>query len=299
MEFRDLEVFVEIARLGGFNRAAAQLHIAQSALSRRVGLLEHEIGTALFLRSKRGVRLTPAGTYLLSRAEGLLHRFDQVRAEALSEAGEPRGNISIGFPPSLIQHASLVVSSLRGAFPLLFVRSWVATTVELRKMLVNGTLDVAVFAATENDPLIGTAGLFKDVLHLTYPKSMVLSQSVTWKMVSSVPLILPGRPNSIRVMVDDAAAKRHLRLNVIAEVNDIALLLELIQNGEGCGILPNSVLNRIDFEHLAVKRVPQLSLHWVVGHLKEHAPSVACTRTLETIQALITAPDTPEARPGE
>jgi LysR family nitrogen assimilation transcriptional regulator len=299
MEFRDLEVFVEVARLGGFNRAAAQMHIAQSALSRRVGVLEHEIGTALFLRNKRGVRLTPAGTYLLGRAEGLLHSFEQVRAEALSEAGEPRGNISIGFPPSLIRHASRVVSSLRGAFPLLFVRSWVATTVELRKMLVNGTLDVAVFAATENDPVIGTTGLFHDGLHLTSPKSMALSRSVTWKMLSSLPLILPGRPNSIRVTVDAAAAKRHLRLNVIAEVNDIALLLELIETGEGCGILPNSALNRINLEHLTVKRIPQLSLHWVVGHLKEHTLSVACTRTLETIQALTTAPDAPSALPGE
>ena len=86
VEIRNLEVFVWVAQMGGFNRAAAQLHVAQSALSRRIAVLEQEIGISLLVRSRKGVALTPAGTVLSFQVIGTT-RNGEDRVRPLARGG--------------------------------------------------------------------------------------------------------------------------------------------------------------------------------------------------------------------
>src|SRR5437773_12208391 len=72
MELDHVEAFVAIVRRGGFTRAAATLHLSQPATSRRLHLLEHELGAPLFERIRTGVVLTDAGHAFLPHAEALL-----------------------------------------------------------------------------------------------------------------------------------------------------------------------------------------------------------------------------------
>jgi DNA-binding transcriptional LysR family regulator len=72
MELDHVEAFVAIVRRGGFTRASASLHLSQPAISRRIHLLEHELGAALFERIRSGVVLTDAGHAFLPHAEALL-----------------------------------------------------------------------------------------------------------------------------------------------------------------------------------------------------------------------------------
>ena len=91
MDIRQLGYFVQIATLGGFNRAATRLYIAQSALSRQVKLLEEELGVELFIRKPLGIELTAAGKLLLDRSAALLQHFKQVQEEVIAESGVVRG----------------------------------------------------------------------------------------------------------------------------------------------------------------------------------------------------------------
>jgi DNA-binding transcriptional LysR family regulator len=72
VELDQVEAFVAIVRGGGFTRAAVLLHLSQPAVSRRLELLEHELGVPLFERTPKGVLLTEAGRTFLPHAEGLL-----------------------------------------------------------------------------------------------------------------------------------------------------------------------------------------------------------------------------------
>src|SRR5215471_21484911 len=72
MELDQVETFVAIVRRGGFTRAAASLHLSQPAVSRRLDLLERELGRPLFDRTRGGARLTEAGQAFLPHAEALL-----------------------------------------------------------------------------------------------------------------------------------------------------------------------------------------------------------------------------------
>lgn len=91
MELDHIEAFVAIVRRGGFTRAAGALHLSQPAVSRRLNLLEGEVGRPLFDRTRGGARLTEAGRAFLPHAEALLASvhdgLEAVRALERTDAG--------------------------------------------------------------------------------------------------------------------------------------------------------------------------------------------------------------------
>ncbi|WP_289002212.1 LysR family transcriptional regulator, partial [uncultured Megasphaera sp.] len=96
MEIRVLRYFVEIAKEGNMTRAAKNLHVSQSALSKQMKELEDELGRPLFTRTKSGLSLTEAGALLHKRAEDILNMVDKTTDEFASLDTVRGGNIRIG-----------------------------------------------------------------------------------------------------------------------------------------------------------------------------------------------------------
>src|SRR5690348_745175 len=97
IKLTQLKYFVKVAELEHFGQAAQELHIVQPALSRQVQHLEDELGTQLFERLPRGIKLTAAGTVLLERAQHLLDDVERmVAATRLAGAGKT-GFLKVGF----------------------------------------------------------------------------------------------------------------------------------------------------------------------------------------------------------
>jgi len=110
--FAELEAFVAIARAGSISRAAAQLHLAKSAVSRRLADLEARLGTQLVTRTTRQSSLTEAGMTFLARAEALLD--DLAEAEASVQAGTRAltGKLRVAAPLSFgVAHLRPIVSA--------------------------------------------------------------------------------------------------------------------------------------------------------------------------------------------
>jgi DNA-binding transcriptional LysR family regulator len=96
VEIRHLRYFLAVADLRNFTKAAEASFVAQSALSQQISRLEHELGTPLFIRGKRGVSLTPAGELLLPHARRLVADESWARAEVRSYLGLEKGRLAIG-----------------------------------------------------------------------------------------------------------------------------------------------------------------------------------------------------------
>src|ERR1700745_1545074 len=101
MDLRQLPYLVAVAERGGFGAAASALNVAQSALSRHVKELEHELGGALLERGARGVSAPESGKVLLTRGRWLLGLIDDIKAEVRTENREPSGTVRLGAPSSL------------------------------------------------------------------------------------------------------------------------------------------------------------------------------------------------------
>src|SRR6516165_8189804 len=95
MDIADLKIFETVARLGGMNRAAAELNTVQSNVTARIRLIEDELGAALFERHARGVTLTGAGQRLLPYATRM-RRLMEEALRAFSDIGLPKGSLQIG-----------------------------------------------------------------------------------------------------------------------------------------------------------------------------------------------------------
>src|SRR5690606_15971408 len=145
MDLKKLQYFAAVAECGSFTKAAAQLRIAQPALSRQIALLEAEFGVELLLRMGRHVRLTDAGEVLLKHAHEITNSFQLARDEMHSRGRTPRGRVIFGAPPSL---GSLVVprlfERLRNDDAEITLQVREGNTIFLERAIVDADLDVAL-----------------------------------------------------------------------------------------------------------------------------------------------------------
>jgi DNA-binding transcriptional LysR family regulator len=149
MELRQLVYLVEVARTGTFVAAAASLSVAQPALWRQVKELEHELGTPLFERAGRRVRLTLDGQAVVDQAGSVLAAAERLRATAEDLRTGRTGVVSIACAaPHLRQFLAPVITALRAAHPGVEVRvreygGGPGPGPGMQADLLNGTVDVA------------------------------------------------------------------------------------------------------------------------------------------------------------
>jgi LysR family nitrogen assimilation transcriptional regulator len=288
MDIRQLEYFVQIATLGGFNRASTRLYIAQSALSRQVKLLEEELGVTLFIRKKLGIELTMAGKLLLDRSAVLLQHFKQVRDDVIAESGVLRGDLIIGFPPSLHYKIAVpLLKSMSERYTRVFVKAFVATSAELKDMVLASAIDFAVFGSFEADAALQTEFLFRDDMVLVGPAAaMPKVASISPGELAKYPLIMASGPHGLRMLVDDAVARAGKSLNIKMEVNYLPSLLALVAQGVGYTMVTRSSYSEAD-ERIVAIPIEGLTCDWVTARRKDHPLSTAARAASDLLHELL------------
>jgi DNA-binding transcriptional LysR family regulator len=142
MEIDVLEIFLSVAMLGNFSRAAKLRDVAVSSVTRRIDLLEQDIGTALFNRGSRQVQLTDAGLQFASAAQKILTELNDVRDAIASMQNEPQGVLTITAPATFgRRHVAPAVAKFLLRYPQMRVDLHVSDDMV---DLVNQRVDVAI-----------------------------------------------------------------------------------------------------------------------------------------------------------
>jgi DNA-binding transcriptional LysR family regulator len=144
-----LRVFREVARTGSFTAAAVPLGFTQSAVSRQVSALEHEVGAVLFDRLPRGVRLTASGRALLAHADAVLDRLDLAQRDLQALTELAAGRLAVGaFSTAEVALVPRALAAFAAAYPRVAVELAEGTSPQQVRRVRSGAIDVAVVSST-------------------------------------------------------------------------------------------------------------------------------------------------------
>ncbi|VCU69420.1 HTH-type transcriptional regulator CynR [Pigmentiphaga humi] len=239
MELRQLEYFVRVAELGGFTRASIALNVAQSALSRQVRELELELCQSLLVRNGRGVVATEAGKVLLEHARGILHQVARTREELGRVRGALAGRVAIGLPPRFAKMLTVPLTrAVRERLPEAVLAISEGLSTALQESLVSGRLDIALLYNPVPSPDLDSRVLFDEDFYLVMPRRRrPVRTAITLDELADEPLIIPTRPNTIRMLVEAELAHIGRHPRIAMEIDGIAAILDLVAEDMGSAVL--------------------------------------------------------------
>lgn len=279
MELRHLRYFLEVANTLHFGAAAEALDIAVPTLSVQIAQLERELGTPLFVRSKRRVQLTQAGEILREEAQVTLSQAAQAKARVQSAARGERGYIRAGYV------SSALMSGVLGTLFALFRQRYPDVTVDAREMamegmaaqLVEGKLDVALVRG----PLAIPAELSHQVLHHDnfclalsegHPLAMQ-KQAIAPESLSQQTFILPEQISGTLEVARRGgfALSRTLRAGSLTEV------LANVALGNGVAVVPailsqTVTLPGVSYRPIVGKAIS--SVMWLLSRKRERTLAI-------------------------
>ena len=140
-----LRLFLTILEEGSIRRAAERCHIAQSAVTRQMQLLEHDLGGKILERTSAGVRATGGGHALAERARKLLADYDSTMAEARRLVRGESDRLRVGYIASAVQeYLAPALTVVRRAHPKLKIKMLDQTPGEIISALRAGQIDLAL-----------------------------------------------------------------------------------------------------------------------------------------------------------
>ena len=258
MDLKQLGYFVRVAELGSFTRAASALGVAQPALSRQVRLLEVELRQNLLVRNGRGSTPTEAGHLLLAHGRGILHQVARAREELGRVRGALAGRVAIGLPTSVAKVLTVPLTrEFRQRLPDASLSISEGLSASMLDGLLTGRLDLAVLYNATPSPEIELTPLLEEDLYLVQsPGSPVMPEGVTLRELAALPLVIPSRPNAIRMQVESELANIGCRPHIALEIDGVSAILDLVADGAGCAVLSrNAARTSAHAENLVVSRV--------------------------------------------
>jgi LysR family transcriptional regulator, nitrogen assimilation regulatory protein len=247
MDLKQLEYFVRVAELGSFTRAAIALDVAQPALSRQVRLLEVELRQNLLIRNGRGAAPTEAGKLLLEHGRGILHQVERAREELGRVRGGLAGRVAIGLPPSVAKAMAVpLIREFRRHMPDATLSISEGLSVSMHESLASGRLDIALLYNATPAPGIELTPLLEEPLYLVQRRTgkgaASRPRAIALREVADMPLVIPSRPNAIRMLVESEMAKLRCRPNVALEIDGVGAILDLVEDGAGSAILSSNAV---------------------------------------------------------
>lgn len=278
MNPRALRYFAYVADSRSFSKAAALLHIGQPALSRSIQQLEEDLGVELLRRSSRRIEVTPAGQILRVRAQALLDQLDLLRSEVRAHADVVSGTVTVSVPSAAGQLiVPAITRRIAEDYPGIRLNIFEGLSSETLDRLIAQSVHIGLLydpvanrdlfnepLATEQMCLVGR----RDKIEALGPLGGVSA-------IGNLPLVLPGSPNSRRLLVERAFSENGVTLNVVAQVDGFATTHALLKDGFAFSLMTRAgAMSSIGGpEELAAIPIPGPELTWRLEMVRHRAQS--------------------------
>lgn len=240
-----VQAFIAIADHAGFQRAADELHISQTAVTRRLQNLESHLGVKLIERTTRNVALTVTGSDFLPQARRLVAELSNALAEIAESGKAHRGDVSIACVPTAgIQFLPRIIQEYSASFRDNRITILDHSSAAVADAVVRREAELGINLAHTHHPDLISSRLLTDQFALICRADHPLAnkKSVAWKQLAPYPLIFAGEANANRAVLDRALSSSKVKLQLFYEVQRSSTALGLVAEGVAIAVVPRLAL---------------------------------------------------------
>ncbi len=241
MELHQLRCFSAIVRAGSFTRAAEQLGITQPSLSQQIRKLEKQVGSPLFERLGRSIRLTTYGEALRQPAAEIMQQVAEAKSSLDNLQEGVRGKLRVGVIPTIMPYfIAPRIGEFLNRFPKVDLQLIEDTTPRLVEQLQAGDLDLALSALPVRNPDIVCSELAREPLFLAVAAQHPLAgeSAVDLQNLRNERLLLLKEGHCLREDVLMTCTRAKAELRSIFETDQLASIFQLVRAGFGVTVIP-------------------------------------------------------------
>jgi len=292
VDVRDLRYFLAVAEQRHFTRAARELGVAQPSISKQIRLLEQELGTTLFHRTRGNVALTHAGEALLPWARRVLADVTTATDEVRELAGLRRGRLSVGATPS-ITTAILpgALAGMRAAYPGLDLKLREAGSRDLIRDVDGGSLDLALVILPVRHRSLRTAPLLREELVVAVAREHALARrdALALTELRDLPFVMFREGYDLRETTLAACAAAGFEPRLAVEGAEMDGVLRMTAAGLGVAVVPSMVVAK-GGPLRAIRLVrPRLARTIAFAYRRDRPPARAARELMERVSALVSS----------
>ncbi|MCW5653591.1 LysR family transcriptional regulator [Hydrogenophaga sp.] len=234
-----MRYFVEVAREGSIRAAAEKLHIAASAINRHILEYEEQLGTPLFERLPRGMRLTQAGQILFDTAKRLQQDYNYAVSEVDQIRQAKRGHVSLATLHALAEDLlPPVIHELLQQHPAIRYSFVVRNSVEAVRLVSEDDIDLGLaYDPPPGAPLtvLHSAEMPTGVI-LPPTHALARHEEISLEQCAAFPIILQ-RSGEMRENITRMQREEGVPIEPVVETDSAAMFRELVMNGSGIGFV--------------------------------------------------------------
>ncbi|EEC0439239.1 tricarballylate utilization LysR family transcriptional regulator TcuR [Salmonella enterica subsp. enterica] len=248
MELRQLRYFVRIIETGSMGSAAQDLDIGVSALSQQMSRLENELAIRLLQRTSRGVTPTNAGLAFYSQAQLALRHAD----DAILAAREARlsGHVSVGMAPSTASILGIpFIHAMQENYADVRLHVVESLSGNLERMINTRQIDLAVVFQKDKILRWSARPILEEQLFLIGSHALLAAlpdNPITPEQLAGIPLIMPSQGHGLRGRLDAVCQEHALNVEIVAEIDGLALLMRAVRDGLGATLQPGAAISHLD-----------------------------------------------------
>jgi DNA-binding transcriptional LysR family regulator len=261
MDNQNLKAFITVAEQGSFSEAAEQLYLTQSAISKRIALLEQQIGKRLFDRIARQVSLTEAGNELLPRARRILQEYENALQAINDLSGEASGTLRLAISHHLGLHRlPPILKQFAQQYPNVTLDIEFMDSEKAYEQVLHGESEVAVITlALDSHHNINSKKIWNDPLRFICAQDHPLAglKKPALKDLAEYPIILPGLNTYTGRIIQNLFQKEGIPLKAPMSTNYLETISTMVEIGLGWSVLPETLvrgLHVMPFEAVRIER---------------------------------------------
>jgi DNA-binding transcriptional LysR family regulator len=247
MDTQALTAFLAVAESGSFSTAAERLFLTQPAVSKRIAQLEQQLGTRLFDRVSRRVRLTEAGEALLPRARQVLLDLEDMGRAISNLTGTVSGTLRIGTSHHIGLHRlPPVLRRFSRQYPDVKLDIHFIDSEEAWEAVLHGDLEMGVVTLPpQPDPRLHSQAVWQDPLVFMAAPEHPLARlkRVPLETLTGYSAILPSPVTFTRRIVESLFEEQALTLNISMSTNYLETIHMMVSIGLGWSVLPETMLD--------------------------------------------------------